>query len=102
MKPDDEVLNPEEAAQLRNKHVTVAAKTASQRMVRRFRCPVCGDETHAPVRAALWHFRLLDLEHKSFWTETRKTFGLLAALCLASPLVNILVNWKHRRSKLDL
>jgi hypothetical protein len=66
-------------------------------------CLVCGEiikPKSSQVLAALWHFRPLYLSQRSWFWGTLKKFGLLTAVCLMSPLVNILWNWKYRRSRL--
>jgi hypothetical protein len=67
-------------------------------------CIICGDNTKHPIRAALHHFRLVDWNQWQFWRGNIQTFGfwrgLQGSLTLSFPILNTLIHWRHRKSKL--
>lgn len=67
-------------------------------------CVVCGSETYAPIKDALWHFRLYDAGYWKYLRGNIGTFGLLSGihstLCLAFPIYNTLRYWKYRKHRL--
>jgi hypothetical protein len=66
------------------------------------KCPICDDNTKSPIIAALWHFRLIDFDQWAYVRGTWQTFGFRAVLTLVSPICNTLINWKHRKARLEL
>lgn len=50
----------------------------------------------------LSQFRLIDFDNLKFVRGTYKTFGLRCAVSLASPLANLILNWKYRNDHLRL
>lgn len=75
-------------------------------MTKKKLCVVCGRQTSAPVFDALHHFRLVQWGQWKYWLGNIKAFGfwsgLAANITLSFPIVNTLVNWKHRRSTLEI
>jgi hypothetical protein len=69
-------------------------------------CIICGAETTRPIVAALWHFRPFEWHGKSYITGNVRMFGfwggMRASLTLYFPVINTLVNWKHRRARLGI
>lgn len=68
------------------------------------KCIVCDEPTSTPVREALWHFRLVDWGQWRFWPGNMRMFGfwsgLRSNLTLSFPILNTLLNWEHRKSRL--
>lgn len=65
-------------------------------------CLICGEKTKRPILATLMHFRLIDFDQWAFVRGTYESFGLRSVLTLVSPLANTLLNWRHRKSRLNL
>jgi hypothetical protein len=70
------------------------------------RCVICGDTTDRPFVAVVWHFRPLDWSQLHWVRGNFKTFGfwsgLRANITLLFPVANTLLNWKHRKSRLEI
>lgn len=68
-------------------------------------CIICGDTTPSPFTAFVYHFRPIDWEQRSYIRGNFKMFGLWsglrANLTLMSPFLNTILNWKHRKGKLE-
>lgn len=63
-------------------------------------CIICKEKTDKPIRAAIWHFRPLDLEQTRWFYGTVRSFGIVAGMTLISPLLNTLVYWRYRKARL--
>lgn len=46
--------------------------------------------------------RLIDFDNLKFVRGTYRQFGFRDALCLLSPLANIIIHWKRRNAKLKI
>jgi hypothetical protein len=70
------------------------------------KCPICGDKTSRPITAALDHFRPYESGQWRWLRGNIKTFGfwsgLRGTLCLVSPALNTILNWKYRHSRLEI
>jgi hypothetical protein len=69
-------------------------------------CLWCAEKTDSPIRATLWHFRLVDWGQWRYWRGNIRTFGwrggLLASLSLSFPIFNALWNWRYRKMRLEV
>jgi hypothetical protein len=67
-------------------------------------CPVCGETTGQPIRAALEHFSPVAWGQWHYWPGNIKSFGfwsgMSANLALSFPIYNTLRYWKHRKTRL--
>lgn len=68
------------------------------------RCIVCDQPSNRPIRDALGHFKLVNWGQWEFWPGNIRMFGFWGGmrgnLTLSFPVLNMLLNWKHRKSKL--
>lgn len=66
-------------------------------------CPVCGDVVQSRIACIMQHFTFYAPGKMRYWRGNIAAFGLAGGLrgsiCLSFPFVNILMNWRHRKSR---
>lgn len=69
-------------------------------------CLICGEKIDRPFAATVEHFRPIDLGQWPYVIGNFRTFGLWSGLhanvTLLSPVINTILHWKHRKSRLEV
>ena len=69
-------------------------------------CPVCGDLVRSRMACIMEHFTFYAPGTLQYWRGNISAFGWLSGLrgsiCLSFPFINILLNWRHRKSRLTM
>jgi len=67
-------------------------------------CPVCGNVVESRMDCIMDHFAFYSPGTLRFWRGNIQAFGFISGLrgsiCLTFPFVNILMNWRYRKSRL--
>lgn len=69
-------------------------------------CPVCGDQVGNRMDCVMEHFAFYKPGTLCYWRGNISAFGwsggLRGSICLTFPFINILMNWRHRKSRLTM
>lgn len=67
-------------------------------------CPVCGDPVRSRMACIMDHFAFYSPGTLRYWRGNITAFGWLDGLrgsvCLSFPWINMLLNWRHRKSRI--
>lgn len=67
-------------------------------------CPVCGDKVQSRMACVMEHFAFYQPGMLRYWRGNIAAFGwaggLRGSICLSFPFINILMNWRHRKSRI--
>lgn len=69
-------------------------------------CLICGRNTTNAFADFVRHFRVIDWPQRHYVKGNFRTFGywsgLRANITLMFPFLNTIINWKHRKSSLEI
>jgi hypothetical protein len=67
-------------------------------------CPVCGDQVQNRMACIMEHFAFYQSGTLRYWRGNIAAFGLVdglkGSICLSFPFINILMNWRYRKSRI--